>query len=85
MGAKRGAPVGNQNGAKAKIWADVIRRVAMRDKGRLERLANALLKKAEEGDIAALKEIGDRLEGKPVQQVGTDNPNQKLVALVIEG
>jgi hypothetical protein len=33
--------------------------------------ANALWSKAEEGDIQALKEIGDRLEGKP-QQTNTN-------------
>jgi hypothetical protein len=36
---------------------------------RLERLADVLVTKGIDGDIAAIKEIGDRLEGKPSQSV----------------
>ena len=38
----------------------------------LETLANALLDKAAEGDMTALKELGDRLEGKPAQAIVGD-------------
>lgn len=37
---------------------------------RLERLADVLVGKGIDGDIAAIKEIGDRLEGKPSQSIG---------------
>ncbi len=67
--AKTGAQYGNKNSAKGKIWSDVIRRVALRDKKRLERIANALLSKAEDGDVPALKELGDRMEGKIPQAI----------------
>ncbi len=70
---KGGAPKGNNNGGKAKIWSDAIRRaLARREKGhpkRLNRLADALLNKCEEGDIPALKEFGDRVEGKVPQAI----------------
>lgn len=36
---------------------------------RLERLADVLVTKGVDGDIAAIREIGDRLEGKPAQSV----------------
>lgn len=36
---------------------------------RLERLADALVTKALDGDVPAIKEIGDRLDGKPAQSV----------------
>lgn len=64
-----GAPFGNKNGCKAnRVWSDEIRKVVKRRK-RMRKLAEALLDKAEAGDVAALKEFGDRLEGKPTQQV----------------
>jgi hypothetical protein len=73
-----GAPVGNQNAAKAKMWRAAIER-ALEARGAGDRLAalNALaaklLDKAEEGDMSALKELGDRLDGKSVQPIaGSD-------------
>lgn len=35
----------------------------------LRRVARALIAKAAEGDVQAIKEIGDRLDGKPSQAV----------------
>lgn len=72
-----GAPVGNQNAAKSKEWKLAIRRALAHkfgsyDKG-LERLASKLVDKADEGDMNALKEIGDREDGKPAQAIGGDS------------
>lgn len=68
---KIGAPVGNKNASKAKPWSDAIRKAAIRviatDEGnrkKLDILAERLLTKALEGDVPALKELGDRIEGK---------------------
>jgi hypothetical protein len=63
--AERGAPLGNKNAAKGKLWSDAIRMELAQDKLRIRRLVAALLDKAESGDVSALKEIGDRIEGKP--------------------
>lgn len=68
------APKGNQNAAKAKVWSAAIER-ALAEKSRikgkimLDECARALVDKAAEGDVAALKELGDRMEGKPVQGI----------------
>lgn len=69
-----GAPLGNRNQSKTKPWADAIRRaLARREKSGkgadLNRLAEALLDRAGEGDLTALREIGDRLDGKPAQAI----------------
>ena len=72
-----GAPAGNNNAGKAKIWSDAVRKAVLSGKN-LDRLANALIEKACEGDTAALKEVGDRLEGKVAQAVnvgGQDGEN----------
>lgn len=65
-----------------KIWREAINRAVCRvfkDKdGRtrtLDKLADALVRSAMEGDVSALKELGDRLDGKPTQMVGGDKDN----------
>jgi hypothetical protein len=70
-----GAPVGNQNAAKAKVWHAAIMRALERRKPADERvkaideLADKLLELVAKGDLGALKEFGDRLDGKPAQAV----------------
>lgn len=69
-----GAPVGNQNAAKAKVWhAAIMRALDKRGAGdrikALDELASILLDKVAEGDLPALKEFGDRMDGKPAQAI----------------
>ena len=71
-----GAPIGNQNGAKGKEWRLAIRRALAHkfgsyDEG-LMKLAGKLIDAAENGDMGALKEIGDREDGKPAQTIAGD-------------
>lgn len=73
-----------------KLWRDAIHRAVKRvEKGdkdkRLEKLADKLVAVALEGDVSALKEIGDRLDGKPTQQVDHGLPpggNVKFVMTI---
>ena len=72
-----GAPLGNVNAIKGKPWGDALRRALARreqsGEGRdLNAIAEVLLEKANEGDLAAIKELGDRLDGKPAQSIGGD-------------
>ncbi len=69
-----GAPLGNQNAAKAKKWTAAIERVLTKRSGseqmaEIDRLAEKLVDAAAAGDLAALREFGDRIEGKPAQSV----------------
>ena len=71
----QGAPLGNQNAKKGKAWADAIKR-AIREKydgedweSKLAALAKNLVDAAAKGDLGALKEVGDRIDGKPKQQI----------------
>lgn len=73
-----GAPIGNQNGAKAKRWQKALERGLARfaegtvDDG-LDRVADQVVAAAARGDKDAWKEIGDRLDGKPAQAVTVGN------------
>jgi len=65
---------GNQAAAKGRRWADAISRaLEQRSKAdqiaELDKLAEKLLDLCREGDLGALKELGDRLDGKPRQQL----------------
>lgn len=85
MEKKIGAQPGNKNNVKAKIWSDALRRHITQNPKDLVLAAQALLDKAKEGDVAALKELGDRLEGKSMQAVtlSGDSENPLITLLQI--
>jgi hypothetical protein len=66
---------GNQEAKKANhkkpriITQKLIAKLQDAEGAQLDRLLNALLKKGEEGDVPAIKEIMDRVEGKVPQAV----------------
>lgn len=64
---------GNPGGRpKDKPWADALRQAVYREdadgKRRLLKIADQCAAAAESGDMAAIREIGDRLDGKPAQE-----------------
>jgi hypothetical protein len=73
-----GAPLGNQNAARAKVWHAAIMRALERRKPAdqriqaIDELADKLLELVATGDLGALKEFGDRLDGKPAQTIAGD-------------
>jgi len=63
-----GRPIGGVN--KAKPFADTLRVALLSGGGRrLSIIAEKLAEKAEQGDIQAIREIADRLDGKPAQDI----------------
>ena len=66
---KGGAPEGNQNAKKGKLFYDQLRMVLVQnDKFKLRKIADKLVESAEKGEAWAIKEIMDRMDGKSIQQ-----------------
>ena len=66
--ASRGGQPGNRNGAKSKPWEAALLRRAMQNPEELAKIAEKLFAMAIKGDVAAIKELGDRLDGKALQR-----------------
>ena len=65
-----GNPTGRR---KEKPWRDALTLALKADDGqKLRRIAEKVVEAAEAGDLQAIKEIADRLDGKPVQALAND-------------
>ena len=70
-----------------KLWSDAVRMAALRngkdDDGKIRRrlsiLADNLLKQAIAGDIQAIREVGDRIDGKPRQAIEGPGENGEFL------
>ena len=65
--AERGAPLGNKNGTKNKMFADQLKRHLIQNPQKLEKIIVQLVDEAMGGNIAAAKEVMDRVDGKAIQ------------------
>lgn len=94
-----GAPRGNTNavgGHKApdRPWADALRRslaqfadtkLGVKRGEALRRLADRLVRDALEGDADARREIGNRLDGRPAQQMTVNTNGQPSLVELLAG
>ena len=69
------APKGNKNSSKEnRVWGKTIKKLAIQeDYKRIHKVAEALFRKAEDGDISAIKELGDRIDGRAQQTISGDS------------
>ena len=83
-----GAPLGNKNGAKSRIFEQAfVRAIKQRDieagdGETLRKIADKLIDLALAGDIPAFKEARDTVDGKPAQQLihsGDEDAPLKIV------
>lgn len=87
------APVGNTNANKGKRFALAIDAALGKRSRRdqveaLEALADKMIEMALEGDMTALREIADRIDGKPKQAIdvgGGDTPVQHRIIVDYSG
>lgn len=82
------APLGNQNAARAKLFHDALKRALARsggsvDKG-LNKVCDKLVDAALAGEQWAIKEVADRVEGKPAQSLSIGNDEDKPFKTVTE-
>jgi len=89
---KPGAPAGNQNATKGRVWRDAINRaMEIRDKSRaegiktLDQLAMELVELGLLKDLGALRELGDRLEGKAAQQLQLTDIDDNPLCIIVRG
>ena len=79
---------GNPNGRpKSRPFKDALERAlsaAGADKDLLDNVAAALVSKASEGDVPAIKEIADRLDGKVTQPLSGDEDGPPIKFTRIE-
>lgn len=69
------APKGNTYAKNKGIWRDAIRRALAKNRDALDACASQLVAAAMGGDLQALKELGDRLDGKPAQSLALTDPD----------
>ena len=70
MARTSGGQPGNHNAVKNRPWREALDRAIKRDdRGLLDLAAQKVLEGAAAGDMNAIKELGNRLDGRPVQAV----------------
>jgi hypothetical protein len=78
-----GRPLGATNKDKP-FRAALVRALGIADNNpeKLDKLAAALLARAQEGEVAALREVADRLDGKVPQGLEHSGEPQRPVAII---
>lgn len=82
-----GAPIGNQNAKQGAEWRSAIKRALTRRSGEnwrkgLDELADRYIEAAAAGDAWALKDVADRLDGKPAQSTRLESDGPLTIGLV---
>jgi hypothetical protein len=77
---KGGAPVGNDNAKKGKMFYDQLRKVLVQnDQFKLRKISDQLVDMAIKGEAWAIKEVMDRMDGKPVAIQELSGPDGALL------
>ena len=82
---KGGAPIGNQNAKKGKLFYDQLRKVLVQnDCLKLRNIADKLVQAAEKGEGWAIKEVMDRMDGKAVQATELTGPEGSQLKTAVQ-
>jgi hypothetical protein len=80
---KGGAPLGNTNSKKGKLFhGELQKALVQEDRLKLRQIANKLVEKAIDGEPWAVKEIMDRVDGKAIQATeisGSEGEDLRMV------
>ncbi len=82
----RGGQIGNTNASNGAMWRNAIKRALARAKNPAGRraiyaIADKLIEQAMAGDAWAIKELGDRLDGKAAQSLTLDHDGTLRIVL----
>jgi len=81
---KGGGQPGNQNARKGKLFYDALRvALVQEDKKKLRKITDKLVESAENGEPWAVKEIMDRMDGKPVNTTELSNTEGGIFKMVV--
>lgn len=84
MAKTSGAQPGNKNAVKGRPWREALDRHLKRGgRAQLDKAASLLFEAASLGDLDAIKELANRLDGRPTQAVELDlttTTTEKLLA-----
>ncbi|UOF80273.1 hypothetical protein [Caudoviricetes sp.] len=70
-----GAPVGNSNASKSRMFYDALRKNLVQNPHRVQTVVENLISAAEANEIWAIKELIDRIDGKAIQANTLENPD----------
>ena len=79
---------GNENSSKVnRLMNDTLKRILIQNEAlRARNISEALVTKAEEGDVSAIKEVFDRMDGKVAQENKlTGDSDAPIIIQVITG
>jgi hypothetical protein len=82
------ANLGNTHSSKInRLMNETLKRILIQNEGlRARTIAEALVTKAEDGDVPAIKEVFDRVDGKVVQENKiSGDPDAPIIINVITG
>ena len=84
-----GGQPGNNNATKGAEWRQAIKRALAQKSGKtyregLDKVAKKFVEAACNGDPWAMKEIGDRMDGKSKQSTELSGPDNTPLNMVIE-
>lgn len=82
---KGGAPEGNKNAAKGKVWNDQLRKAIAQNPHKVRAAVEQLLDLAADGEAWAIKELADRLDGKPIQSNDITSSDGTIVNGIMMG
>ena len=72
---------GNQN-ARKKPFTEQMKRFILANPQKMERIIEGIFKEAEEGSLAALNIIMDRVEGKPIQATDITSSDGTVISAI---
>ena len=72
---------GNQN-ARKKPFTEQMKRFILANPQKMERIIEGIFKEAEDGSLAALSIIMDRIEGKPIQATDITSSDGTVISAI---